>query len=154
MQNIIPAFLLWVAPISGDGASIRGTMVRVIDGDTLVIRTEDSVLHRIRLQDIDAPELSQPFGADSRRALTQKIGSKPLSVDVRGIDRYGRQVGEVKVGRRNINLWLVQHGFAHAWNQCRDDRLHEAERVAKERHLGLWSEAPSPERPWDYRQRQ
>lgn len=47
-------------------AEYPATVIRVIDGDTVVVITEQKKKTRIRLIDIDAPELGQPFAKKSR----------------------------------------------------------------------------------------
>ena len=39
-----------------------GKVVKVSDGDTITILTSDKTQHKIRLNDIDAPEKKQAFG--------------------------------------------------------------------------------------------
>ena len=39
-----------------------GKVVKVSDGDTVTILTSDKTQHKIRLNDIDAPEKKQAFG--------------------------------------------------------------------------------------------
>ena len=55
--------------------SLFGTFDRVIDGDTLVFKTASAKTLRIRLADIDTPELDQPWGEESQ--------SGPLRVGTR-----------------------------------------------------------------------
>ena len=43
---------------------------KVLDGDTVIIREEAHSYH-LRLLDIDAPELHQDFGKQSKRSLVQ-----------------------------------------------------------------------------------
>lgn len=44
-----------------------GKVVKVSDGDTVTILTSDKTQHKIRLNDIDAPEKNKPLG------ISQKI---------------------------------------------------------------------------------
>ena len=55
--------ILFVFPLAAAAATLSGRTVRVNDGDTIVILSERSVQHKIRLQGIDAPERGQAFGA-------------------------------------------------------------------------------------------
>ena len=43
-----------------------GKVVKVSDGDTVTILTSDKTQHKIRLNDIDAPEKKQAFGNKSK----------------------------------------------------------------------------------------
>ena len=42
--------------------AMEGRILRVLDGDSVVLRDEHGSLHKIRLAGIDAPESRQPFG--------------------------------------------------------------------------------------------
>ena len=50
---------------------LSGHVVRVVDGDTLVIEAGDE-RHKVRLGGIDAPERSQPWGDASTRELRRQ----------------------------------------------------------------------------------
>src|SRR5205814_1452780 len=49
----------------GDEGVLFGPLVRIIDGDTIVVKIQGAALH-IRLSGIDAPESDQPFGDNAR----------------------------------------------------------------------------------------
>jgi len=57
--------LLLLLSISAFGAELRGVVVRVTDGDTIVMKV-GADQHKIRLSGVDAPELAQEFGKQSR----------------------------------------------------------------------------------------
>lgn len=93
------------------------TLARVIDGDTIALDNGD----RVRLVQIDAPERSgECYGKKAGAVLRQLL---PVGTEVRleadrrldKADRYGRLLRYVFVGRRNVNLMLVQRGAASVW---------------------------------------
>lgn len=126
----------------------------MIDGDTFLLRSETGT-ERIRLSCLDAPEILQRHGAESRDALSGKIAGRTVMVLSSGRpDPYGRLVGEVYVGAENVNLWLVQSG--HAWvyrGFCTIPIYAAAESDARKARLGLWNDARQ-EAPWIFRRRQ
>lgn len=73
---------------------------------------------------------------------------------VSDVDNYGRLVGTVFVGDRNINLAMVEQG--HAWWYEKYARkafeLELAEQQARAARLGLWANG-SAVAPWEWRQR-
>jgi endonuclease YncB( thermonuclease family) len=134
------------APAASKRRHLRPARVaRVIDGDTL--ETADG--RRVRLVQIDAPESSgECYGAEATDALDRllppgaRIGLErdPALDDV---DRYGRLLRYVYVGRRNLNVVLVRRGAASVWFFDGDrgryaDRLLAAARTAKSRKRGAW----------------
>ena len=56
-------------------------VVSVHDGDTLRARTRQGDLLTIRIAGIDAPELGQPFGRESRVLLAAAIAEDPVDLD-------------------------------------------------------------------------
>ena len=71
---------------------------RVVDGDSLEVKYSGlfSFLRRpfpVRLYGIDAPELAQPYGQESRKQLASLVQRGGIRMDAMAIDRYGRTVG-------------------------------------------------------------
>jgi endonuclease YncB( thermonuclease family) len=124
----------------------------VIDGDTIEILDADKEAHRIRLHGIDTPERGQPFSRVATEALADIIAGKEVGITVVDTDRYGRTVGVVHFDGQNVNLTLVQDGYAWWYERYapRDDDLREAQQKARGKSLGLWSEK-NPIPPWEWR---
>src|SRR5947207_814932 len=97
VRPLLLLLILSTLPGLAAATEITGQVVAVHDGDT--IRLLDSANHttKIRLSDIDAPEMSQPYGAKAKQVLANLVFGKPARVDVQGLDRYGRSIGRVFV---------------------------------------------------------
>lgn len=150
-------------------ADIGGKVVAVTDGDTIKILDNNKRQHKIRLTGIDAPEKAQPFGNASRKHLAFMLAGKEVRVETSKRDRYGRVLGKVWVQPRdctdcgktlNANLAQIIAGMAwwyqdYARDQPAQDRVRYelAVKQARERKLGLWSEA-DPVPPWAWRRGQ
>lgn len=123
---------------------------RVIDGDTVEV-IQNGNRDKVRLKEIDAPEMSQPGGAASKNQLQRLI--KGRQVQLRGTerDRYQRVLAEIFVGEKNINKQMVSLGHAWAYTRYQTDPSYTAlERSARNARAGLWrDESPVP--PWDWR---
>lgn len=131
---------------------LTGKVVHIADGDTLTVLDADKVQHKIRLYGIDAPEKAQAFGTKAKEALGEKVHEKTVRVVWKEHDRYGRIVGDVYLRDRNINLELVQNGFAWWYRQYAKDSkaLEKAEAEARKERRGLWHDK-NPEPPWEFR---
>ena len=144
---------------------ITGKVAHIVDGDTIDILTDDKTTIRIRLNGVDAPETGQPFGKNAKQYLSEKIGGQIVRVVTHGEDRYGRTLGDVYFNSVEdadippgatlpdweINRELVQHGLAwHFKKYSTDINLEMDEITARDRKLGLWSDARSIP-PWDWR---
>ncbi|EQA8868624.1 thermonuclease family protein [Citrobacter braakii] len=74
MPRLIFLFLLILAP--SVQASLTGRVVRVIDGDTVVVLAAPATEVRIRLSGIDAPEKGQPFGQRARQYFSSRVAGR------------------------------------------------------------------------------
>ena len=67
------------------------------------------------------------------------------------IDGYGRIVGFVFIGGKNLNKELLSVGLAWHYKQySRDPALAKLEFRARSEKLGLWAD-PDPVPPWEWR---
>lgn len=87
----------------------EGKILRVIDGDTFVLQTEEGSM-KIRMDGIDAPESDQEFGMEAKEFLNQFL-YKNVRVFPIGVDKYGRTIGTLYVGTVNINLLELREGM-------------------------------------------
>ncbi len=153
MPRLLVAALL-VATLSAAGPrEITGKVVGVSDGDTLTLLTPQRREVKVRLDQIDAPESSQPGGASAKRKLSDLAYGKTATVRVNTTDRYGRSVGEVRVNGVDVNAALVRDGAAWAYRDyLRDPKLLQLEQQARTGKRGLWAAAaPKPTAPWEWR---
>lgn len=136
-------------------AELRGRVVGITDGDTLTLLTPDNRQTRVRLAEIDTPESAQPYGNRSRQTLAELAFRRQVRVVVEDIDRYGRSVGRVYAGRRDVNAEMVRRGAAWVYRDySRDPALPQLELEARLARRGLWA-LPEAERipPWEWRRR-
>ena len=137
------------APFCGHPSptTITGTVSRVIDGDTVVINASI----KVRLADIDAPEMKQPHGPAARTYLLELIQDKQVRLEYTKPDRYGRLLATLWVGERNINETLVRTGHAWRYKYARKTGpIAKAEQAARANRAGLWQQ-PTSIAPWEYR---
>lgn len=143
--------LLLILAVSPAFADLQARVVSVHDGDTLTVLVEHRQV-KVRLTDIDAPELRQPFGTKSRQSLAEMCFGKTATLDVRGHDRYRRALARVTCSGTDANEEQVRRGLA--WTYARytraDSPLHAIQQAARSEHRGLWSD-PTPVAPWDWR---
>ncbi|WP_356637526.1 thermonuclease family protein [Rhizobium sp. CECT 9324] len=95
----------------------------MVDGDTFWLRGE-----KVRIADIDTPELSPPRcererkrGLAAKQRLLDILNSGPLSfkVGARDEDRFGRKLRIVYRDRRSVGDMLVAEGLARKWEGSR-----------------------------------
>ena len=131
-MKVIIAFFLGFAVCFGFEAKV----VRIIDGDTIVVLNNAKEQIRVWLYGIDAPELKQPFGKASKKHLAGLVGNRVVRVESFGKDRYKRLLGIIYTDK-DINAQMVIDGYAWAYNKYSKKYVtHQAK--AKLERKGLW----------------
>jgi micrococcal nuclease len=124
--SLIFIFLI-TSVLNGDDL-IKARSVRVIDGDTLVVKGHDENPVTIRLYGMDTPERGEPFFKEAKDALTKHVSNKNLKYKVLYVDRYGRSVSFLYAeGKVSLNHKLIKQGLA---------RVHE--RYCKREICKIW----------------
>lgn len=146
--------------------SQRGKVISVEDGDTIEIMLNGKE-EQIRFCGIDAPEMKQALGQQSRSKLQTLIdGAKgEVIIVVTDIDRYKRKVAEVFVpdpkpnspeNEKLLNYEMVRSGNAFVYpryvGNCPNGQfIKQAEEDAKQERVGVF-QSPDFQKPWDWRQ--
>lgn len=137
---------------AGDEGVFFGPLVKVIDGDTFVVKIQ-GVPMEIRLAGIDAPEHDQPFGTQAREQLRALIGGQQCVLVPIDTDRYGRTIAHLWIGNTYANRELVRRGAAWFYTEFANDAaLYATENAARDAKRGLWA-LPVNQRiePWEWR---
>lgn len=146
------AALAVTAPENGQPAIISGAG-RVIDGDTL-----DVGQTRIRLEGIDAPELTQTCqtatgatwecGKAAAAMLRKLVEHKEIACDRTGTDRYHRTLATCFVDGIDIEEAMVRAGLAWAFVKYSTTYV-GIEAEARQEKIGVWQGLAQA--PWDFR---
>jgi len=139
----------------------HGTIVRVVDGDTLVVSVinGDDAGIRVRLIGVDTPESVNPDAAKNTddgkvasnftKSLLPKGTDVWLEYDVSAKDKYDRYLAYVyfmdeKGNPVMLNRYLLQEGMAQTMtvppNVKYRDVFAEDYHTARENGVGLWAE--------------
>lgn len=134
--------------------TLRGSIIGIKDGDTVVVL--DSLNHQttLRLAEIDCPENSQPFGNKAKQFTSQEIYRKQIKYVVTDIDRYGRSIAMIYYDdNKYLSAELIKSGLA--WHYKRysvSKELANFENSARLQKVGLWHDK-NPIEPWEWRRR-
>lgn len=134
-----------------------GIVIKVIDGDTVYLLNHNDKKLKVRLQHIDAPELNQPFGDESKMILERFILKKNITLIGHKKDKYKRLLGVISLDGLDINLEMIKIGAAwHFKKYAKFDQTEyqyqiydENEHQAKLKKIGLWKENAIS--PWLWR---
>ena len=144
---LVTALPAWSTP-----APVAGTVVRVVDGDTIHVRIGARV-EKVRYIGVNTPEVHHPTrgaepggreAAEVNRRLVEGQAVR-LELDVQERDRYGRLLAYVWIGDLMINAELVRLGYAQVMTIPPNVRYQEVflklQREAREAGRGLWRRA-------------
>jgi len=148
----LAAVLVGASLIGGAPTAIAAINVaKIVDGDTITMSNGE----KVRLLQIDTPELASKecYSDQARIALVKLLnqsGKVTLSTDpnLDKVDRYGRSLRYVFIGKTNINLKLVEIGAAAPYFYRSEKGVYagqmlKAAQTAQKLGLGLWSACPS-----------
>ena len=141
-------------------------VLRVIDGDTLLLESPDRLRQSVRIAGIDAPEPAQPYGREARDYLARLVSSGDVRAECPKLDHRTSVVCKVwarptdcATCERTIDVGLAQISGGMAWwhrryalEQSAEDRkrYETEENVARDNGRGLWADK-DPVAPWEWR---
>jgi len=147
---ILLAFLLLCCERAPDQSPVSGQpriVVRVVDGDTIVLDRDE----RVRLIGVDTPETVHPsrpvefFGKEASSFTKKMANGKTvwLEYDQTRQDRYGRTLAYVHLANGVVlNEEIIRQGYGHAYLRFPfkyRDRYKHLEAEARSARRGLWA---------------
>jgi endonuclease YncB( thermonuclease family) len=136
-----------------------GAVRRVIDGDSFVLDSVERGEFRVRLHAVDAPESTQAYAAESKRALEELLRGRSVEVECYKTDARGREVCRVYAGSIDVGRELVLRGAAWHYDRYADEQTFDERRElarlearARRENVGLWA-AGDAMPPWECRAR-
>lgn len=153
MNKIIPSLLfIFYLFLAACQPPVTGQVIKVADGDSFTLLTQENKQIRVRLYGIDCPERGQDFSKVATDFTANRIFQKNVKIEVKDTDQYGRIVGLVILPDNTIlNEELLKAGLA--WHYKHFDQsieYAEMENKARREKIGLWS-MKNPIEPWKFR---
>ncbi|WP_300455245.1 thermonuclease family protein [Desulfobacula sp.] len=136
-------------------------VLKIFDGDTIQVSGLD-LTFTIRLVGIDSPETgfkgqaSQPFSQKAKQYLKHLLDTQTVHLKSYGTGGYNRQLAEVFVGEKNINIEMLRAGLAEVYKGTPPKQLdlkgyRTAEASARRAEKGIWSQGRSYTSPKQWR---
>ncbi|PJE81340.1 hypothetical protein COU58_02960 [Candidatus Pacearchaeota archaeon CG10_big_fil_rev_8_21_14_0_10_32_42] len=115
---------------------------RVVDGDTLIANNES-----VRLLGINSPEKGEKYYLEAKKFLENLTFNKSVNLEKTSEDKdkYGRKLRYIFVEDKNVNLEIVEKGFANyyfpsgkdiyyetfknAWESCIEQNINLCEKL-------------------------
>lgn len=141
---LIPSLILNAILLSREQKTKQDEGVAVLsvyDGDTLILENKE----RLRLRQVDAPELTYCGGAQAKAALEKLVSDKRVRITEQIPDQQGRGMALVYVDDTLVNKELLAAGlvrFHHDTTMLNEELKAVAEK-AKEHKLGIFSSCHS-----------
>jgi micrococcal nuclease len=111
------------------------------DGDTCKFKLKGREI-KVRLSGVDAPEIKQDYGSESRKCVLDLLQSaKAISLSCLG-KSYHRRVCEILVDSKDAGSLLVEQGCAWDEPKYSKGRYKSHELKAKEKKVGIWKTSP------------
>lgn len=133
-------------------AQIDGKIIKVKDGDTVIVLYGNKITKVLRLADVDCPESGQPFGKNAKQFTSDQVFGKTISFVETNTDRYGRTIAKVYYDNgKYLSEEIIKNGFG--WWYYRYSNRNEfalLEKTAIDNKIGLWTH-PNPLPPWVWR---
>lgn len=114
----VPAFLC-------EQAACSPVALLVWDGDSFILRDKRGGREKIRIENIDAPEIdgrctTERFAAvKAKNELARLLAGQRIKVARSKLDRYGRQLARVVSDEGDVGERLVEQDLARPWNSWR-----------------------------------
>ena len=135
--------------VQGQGEKEEVHVVRVVDGDTLLL--ERGV--RVRFLGVNTPEIAhdnqpeEPLGQEAKEFTRRFIDRKTVTLeyDQERVDDYGRTLAYVYADGRMLNEALIEAGLSeavtrHPYRQDRKRLFEAAEDRAYGKKIGIWKQ--------------
>lgn len=125
-------------------ASDRAKVVRVIDGDTVVIQTNEGSEEHVRIVGINAPEKGECFTNEATQRLANLVQGKAVVLEAGSPDKrdsFGRLLYYLRLGDVDIGAKLIQEGFVLSFPKYlhpRSQIYNDFQETAKIEEKGLW----------------
>lgn len=129
---------------------LKGIVTHVSDGDTVILKDSEGNTYKVRLNGIDAPEMGQSYGKESRDFLKSLVLNKQAEVEKVGVDQYQRMLGVLLVDGKDINKTMLEKGMAWQYKYNKDQSYTDLEKKARNQKINIWSD-PNAQNPHAWR---
>eukprot|EP01060_Flectonema_neradi_P035067 TRINITY_DN6333_c0_g1_i1.p1 TRINITY_DN6333_c0_g1~~TRINITY_DN6333_c0_g1_i1.p1 ORF type:complete len:227 (+),score=34.12 TRINITY_DN6333_c0_g1_i1:60-740(+) len=163
ISGLIMGFMFWWQSVQMQnlvGSEVSLRIRQVIDGDSFFANTEEGYLLRIRMRSVDAPEMGQPHGKESKLYLEKLLLAKNTDVVA--------YLYEKDLNAAYVADVFIQTGFSTEFTYVQrtlllngqvwhfgphDTRVpfEELQKNASDAQIGLWAADEPPTSPWRWK---
>lgn len=150
MKKIIFLLIFFISIVHF--SQTKGKIIKIKDGDTVVVLLKDKTEETLRLAEVDCPENSQPFGKNAKQFTSSQVFGKNVTFYRTGKDRYRRTIAKIFYDNdKYLSAEIIRAGFGWWYYKAsKNVELQKMQQEAKKNKLGLWSDKKAVS-PWDFR---
>ncbi|WP_312394448.1 thermonuclease family protein [Chryseobacterium sp.] len=133
-------------------AQSKGKVIKVKDGDTVVVLLGNNHQETLRLAEVDCPENSQAFGKNAKQFTSSQVFGKKVTFYRVNKDRYKRTVAKIFYDNdKYLSAEIIKAGLGWWYFKASKDLdLKNYELIARNKKIGLWSDKRAIS-PWEFR---
>ena len=129
----------------------KAKVIKVKDGDTVVVLLEGNIQKTLRLAEVDCPESGQPFGKNAKQFTSDKVFGKEITFEETSKDRYGRSIAKIYYSNKYLSREIIRAGLGWWYYKYSNNKaLGKLQEKAQEKKLGLWQDKNAIS-PWEFR---
>ncbi len=130
----------------------KGKVIKVKDGDTVVVLLGNNHQETLRLAEVDCPENGQAFGKNAKQFTSSQVFGKRVVFYRTGKDRYKRTIAKVFYDdNKYLSAEIIKSGFGWWYFKAsKNTALKDYEIKAQNSKIGLWRDNDAVS-PWEFR---
>lgn len=156
LVNNIPVRSYFRIPISfslPEPKYITGKVIKIKNGNTLILSTNNNKRVKICLYGIYCPEKNQKYETEAKNFITNFCFEKEVKIEDKGVTKYskGNISGIIWIDNVSLNEELLKNGLAWHYKKYNyTEKYANLENEARKNKLNIWNQT-TPIAPWDFK---
>lgn len=130
----------------------KGKVIKIKDGDTIVVLLGNNHQETLRLAEVDCPENGQAFGKNAKQFTSSQVFGKKIVFYRVNKDRYRRTIAKIFYDdNKYLSAEIIKSGWGWWYFKAsKNTDLKSYEISAKNSKIGLWKDNNAIS-PWEFR---
>ncbi|WBV61871.1 thermonuclease family protein [Chryseobacterium camelliae] len=130
----------------------KGKVIKIKDGDTIVVLLGNNHQETLRLAEVDCPENGQAFGKNAKQFTSSQVFGKMVIFYRVNKDRYRRTIAKIFYDdHKYLSAEIIKSGWGWWYFKAsKNTDLKSYEINAKNSKIGLWKDNNAIS-PWEFR---
>ncbi|MCE3076596.1 thermonuclease family protein [Chryseobacterium gwangjuense] len=130
----------------------KGKVIKIKDGDTIVVLLGNNHQETLRLAEVDCPENGQAFGKNAKQFTSSQVFGEKIVFYRVNKDRYRRTIAKIFYDdNKYLSAEIIKSGWGWWYFKAsKNTELKSYEISAKNSKIGLWKDNNAIS-PWEFR---